>query len=607
MDRGIGSVSSRHTLRALAGAVASWTVIMAVLWAGLWAVGGARAASAQPHPQGVKVEIAWNRYYSFVEIEGHLRALASAYPELIELRSIGKSREGRDMWLAIVTSPDVRKGTEAHRERPAMWIDGNIHANEIQAAEVVLYSIWYLATRYGQNQDITELMDRTTFYMMPVVNPDSRQAWFDEPATPSSPRGNRRPVDDDNDGLVDEDPADDLDGDGSITSMWRPDPSGDWIRDEVDPRVFRQAREGERGEWSRAGSEGIDNDGDGRINEDAEGGDDMNRNWPGDWQPDYIQGGAGAYPFSNPETRAIGEFLYSHPNVAAFQSYHNSGGMILRGPGTSYREDQYPRADQQVLQAIAAAGEELLPFYRSLVIYRDLYNVHGGEATWASEGLGIIAYTNELFNAGKYFQREGYLRPSEAQMTIFRDRLQFGETFKDYTEIDHPQLGRVLVGGTNKWASRSTPTFMLEEECHRNFAFTMFHAGEMAELSFERIEAEPVSPGLWAVSVEVRNSRLIPTRTGRAADRAIGADDLLTCEPAAGRVLTSGRIGNFWDDALAEETRHEPGRVRLRAGVPSRGVVRHRFYIEAPPGTEVRLGYVAEKAVDIRATVTLTP
>ena len=81
------------------------------------------------------------------------------------------------------------------------------------------------------------------------------------------------------------------------------------------------------------GGEGLDNDGDGQVNEDSPGGYDMNRNWAWDWQPNYIQFGAQEYPFSLPETRAIAAFVTEHPNIAAFQSYHNAGGMILRSPG----------------------------------------------------------------------------------------------------------------------------------------------------------------------------------------------------------------------------------------------------------------------------------
>lgn len=566
----------------------------------------ATPASAQAHNES-RVEIAWNRYYEHDKIESYLKRLAEAYPDLIELRSIGKSLEGRDMWLAIVTSPDVKKGTEDHTNKPAMWIDGAIHANEIQATEVVLYSLWYLTKEYGHNDQLTELLDNTTFYMLPMVNPDSRAAWFSEPATPHYPRGNQRPVDDDGDGLFDEDPGNDLDGDGSITQMWKKDPGGRYIRDRKDPRIFTRVGPDEQGEWTYMGNEGIDDDGDGRLNEDWPGGDDMNRNWPADWKPGYIQRGAGPYPLSHPETNAIAQWCYAHPNIAAFQTYHNTGGMILRGPGSSYREGDYPGADRRVYDELGREGEKLLPFYRYLVIYKDLYNVHGGESTWASEALGVISFTNELFTAGKYFQRDGYENPSEEQMLTFRDRLQFGDVFTEYTEYDHPQLGEVLVGGLNKWSSRSTPTFMLEEECHRNFAFTMYHAGAMAKLGFERVEMSRAVPGtdLWQVDVEVRNSHVIPTRTARQAQKSIGTNDLLLCEPSAGTVVTSGSVRNFWDKQI-EETRHEPGRVQLPRGVGSRGSVLHRFFIEAPKGTRVKLSYKAERAMDITKTVTLT-
>lgn len=562
-------------------------------------------ASAQPH-HAAKVEIAWNRYYDVPEIEAHLRALAAAYPDLIELRSIGKSLEGREMWVAIVTSPGAKEGTAAHADKPAMWIDGNIHANEIQAAEVVLYSIWYLAKGYGKNEALTKLLDGASFYMMPVVNPDSRAAWFSRASTPNSPRSNQRPVDDDRDGLIDEDGPDDLDGDGSVTAMWRADPNGTHIRDRFDARIFQRVPAGERGDWSFAGSEGLDNDGDGRINEDWPGGDDMNRNWPADWKPSYVQFGAGPYPLSHPETSAIARFVYAHPNIAAFQSYHNTGGMILRGPGSSYREGDYPRGDREVYDTLGREGEKLLPYYRYLVIYKDLYDVHGGEATWAAESLGVISFTNELFTEEKYFMRDGLENPSDKDMFLFRDRLDFGETFKDYTEIEHPSLGPVLVGGPNKWSSRSTPTFMLEDECHRNFAFTMYHAGEMAALSFERVEVARVTAGadLWQVTVEVRNEGIIPSRTGRQAEKRIGRDDLLTCTPSAGEVAASGSIARWWDTAI-DEVRFEPARVRLARGVPGRGSIMHRFLIEAPEGTRVRLRYEAERAADAERVVEL--
>lgn len=569
-----------------------------ILLAGALALTCVSGAPAQELIPG-RVEIAFNRYYTYAELLELQRQIADAYPDLVTLEKIGESGLGRPLYVAIVNSPKSGPDTE----KPAMWIDGNVHGNEIQASEVVLYSLWYLTKAYGQNEDLTELLDNYSFYFLISQNPDGREHWFEEANSSSSSRSNQRPVDSDRDGLVDEDPADDLDGDGSITSMWIEDPDGDWERDEEDPRIFRRVRGDRKGGWTRLGQEGIDNDGDGRTNEDGPGGDDMNRNWPTDWKPGYVQYGAGEFPLSNPETRAVARFILTRPNIMSGQSYHNTGGMLLRGPGASYLESVYPRSDQQVYDEIGRVGEDILPYYRYMVIYKDLYTVHGGFVNWLAEGLGAYSFTNELWTSGKYFQRD--VGPDEERMWMFRDRLQFGQAFKEYTEYDHPEHGKVLIGGLNKWASRITPTFMLEEECHRNFAFTMYHADQMAVLEWGESRVERLAESdLWVVTVEIKNTKLMPTRSGIQAANDIGANDLLVCDPGQGRVVMSGSLDS-WRDKSIDEVRHEPGRVQLSRGVPGEGRILHRFYIDGAEGQAVRFTYRAERATDIETEITL--
>jgi hypothetical protein len=146
---------------------------------------------------------------------------------------------------------------------------------------------------------------------------------------------------------------------------------------------------------------------------------------------------------------------------------------------------------------------------------------------------------------------------------------------------------------------------MLEEEAHRNFAFTMFHGGEMPKLAFDRTKVERLGGRLWSVTVEVRNEKIIPTRTARARQAGIGASDLLICEPARGvDVVASGKLASWWDTTL-DEVRHEPARVRYDEGVGSRSSIVHRFLIEGKPGARLTLRYEAEKARDIETTVTL--
>ncbi|MBC7834276.1 MAG: peptidase M14 [Phycisphaerales bacterium] len=578
-----------------------------LLIAGASLIGAGRAA-AQPDMPG-KVEIPFNRYYTPDELNDWIRKIGAAYPGLVEIKSIGKSLQGREILLAIVNNPE----TGAHDTKPAMWIDGNIHGNEVQAAEVVLYTLWYLTKNAGQHEGVDALLKDYSFYLLVCVNPDGRAHWFDGPNNSSSSRHNARPIDDDRDGQTGEDPDDDLDGDGSITSMWKEDPSGGWLRSQTDPRVFTRVKPGERGNWTNLGEEGLDNDGDGRINEDGPGGDDMNRNYPGDWQPEYVQFGAGPYPFSAPETRAIGDWILAHPNIAAAQSYHNSGGMILRGPGTEQRQDVYSGEDRRVYDELAQTGEKLLPFYRYLQTFKDLYPVHGGFTNWTFESLGIFSFVNEMWTPLKYFQRDDTDQPDDERTWIIRDKLMLGQIFKDYAEFDHPRYGKVLIGGPNKWSSRNTPTFMLEEECHRNFAFTMYHASQMPVLEFQRVQVKPLgdppagtaSP-LWEVTVGIRNLKLIPTRSGRQQSGRIGLNDLLTATGGKGvSVAAAGRLRRGWYDVAMDPVRHEPERIGVAEGIGPREERIFRFIVHGPQGGTLRVRYEAQKAKPVTREIEL--
>src|SRR5439155_21147939 len=140
------------------------------------------------------------------------------------------------------------------------------------------------------------------------------------------------------------------------------------------------------------------------IDEDPAGGYDMNRNWAWDWQPNYIQYGSQDYPFSLTETRALSAFVIDHPNIGAGQSFHNNGGMILRPPGREGGEIH--SADDNVFRVIAERGEKMLPYYRSMVIWKDLYTVWGGETDWHYGARGILSFVNELWT-GRNINKSG--------------------------------------------------------------------------------------------------------------------------------------------------------------------------------------------------------
>ena len=197
------------------------------------------------------------------------------------------------MWLATVT--DFTVGDPDRK--PGFWIDAGIHANEIQADEVALYTAWFLAEMHGENRFIQQLLSQRVFYILPSLSPDSREAHFYRPNSTHSPRSGQRPVDDDRDGLVDEDAANDLNNDGHITQMRIRDPNGRYKPHPKYPNLLVPAEPHERGEFTLLGVEGIDKDGDGKINEDGDGFYDPNRDWPWQWQPEYVQRALSAIRF----------------------------------------------------------------------------------------------------------------------------------------------------------------------------------------------------------------------------------------------------------------------------------------------------------------------
>ena len=558
--------------------------------------------AADPIYPKPKVDLAFNRLYDYPELEDALKKLVAGHPDLLSLASLGKSVEGRDMWCLTINNPKTGKD----RDKPAMYVEGNVHGNEVQAAEACLYTIWYLAENYGRVEKITKLLDERAFYVLPTVNPDGRAYWFSGPNTTNSSRSGKSPVDNDRDGLFDEDGYDDLNGDGQITEMRKKDPNGRFKVSPDDPRILVPVKPGEKGEYETLGLEGIDNDGDGQVNEDPPGGYDMNRNWPADWQPDHIQGGAGDFPLSWPETKSIAAFILDHPNIAGVQSFHNAGGMILRGPGHPSRQAAYPAADDRVAEEIGAVGAKMIPFYRNFVIHKDLYSVHGGFVNWTYEHMGIFSFSNELWNFDQLLGRPAAAgtnpggRGDQADDLFAADKLLLGATYKEWKPAKHPLYGDIEIGGFVKESQRVPPTFMIEELCHRNAAFVLYHADQMPRLEFGDVEVKPLAGDVFTVTATVKNTRAIPSVAQQAAAHNIGLPDVLSLEGPGLTVLAGGRLLDQYTGEV-EAVERDPARQKLNAGVPGNGSVRVRWFVK---GTgEGTLKHASQKAGTIAKAV----
>src|SRR5512143_366051 len=165
--------------------------------------------------------IATDALYRYAELTGILHELVSEHPRLLACESIGKSHEGRDIWVVTVTNT----ATGAAADKPAFWVDGNIHATEVAASAANLYFLHTLCTQYGSDADVTRALDSRAFYICPRINPDGAEwALADRPKWI---RSSTRPYpydEDEIEGLT----VEDIDGDGRILQMRLPDPNGLW-------------------------------------------------------------------------------------------------------------------------------------------------------------------------------------------------------------------------------------------------------------------------------------------------------------------------------------------------------------------------------------------
>ncbi|MFZ2055477.1 MAG: M14 family metallopeptidase [Candidatus Aminicenantales bacterium] len=549
----------------------------------------------------ITVPLRFDRYYRPDEINDALKALNKAYPALTSLEEVGKSEEGRPLCAMTVNNPK----TGAPLDKPGIYVDGNIHGNEIQGGDISLYLLDYLLGNYGHNKEITELVDRICFYVVPVVNVDGRYHFMTDPNTASSNRGLRIPTDDDRDGLVDEDFPDDIDGDGNICQMRKKDPFGRFKTDPEDARLMVPVKPGEKGEWTILGHEGLDNDGDGLVNEDSEGYVDPNRNWGFDWAPPYVQSGSGEYPFSGTGMKALAEWILTKPNICVGWSFHNSGGMYLRGPSRKGL-GEFPPQDISLYDFIGKQAERITPGYRYLIVWKDLYTTYGDSVEWLVQIMGAYGFVAEVFQV----QTETFRKPAEkaaptsemeapgmAMLTEgitdrerikFNDHLAQGDLYKPWTPFKHPTYGDIKIGGWVKMSSRLSAPFMIKDLVHRNAMVVIFSAKHLPEVELEVTEVKALGKNLFQVRTRLANSRAVPTMSYLAQKVNLYPKDVLNVSGAGAKVVAGGLLTDPYRDQVTYK-KHNPETQFLV--VPGFGKIEHQFLVEGKG--EIKVSYAS--------------
>lgn len=110
----------------------------------------------------------YNTYYNYVELTRCLKSLARRYPHIANLSSIGRSVEGRELWVMRITSEPLTDVSG----KPKFKYVGNMHGDETISRQVLVYLVEYLLGRYGDDPRVTELVNSTDIYIMPSMNPD---------------------------------------------------------------------------------------------------------------------------------------------------------------------------------------------------------------------------------------------------------------------------------------------------------------------------------------------------------------------------------------------------------------------------------------------------
>jgi murein tripeptide amidase MpaA len=465
----------------------------------------------------------FNHYFTNAELENIINAWVVHYPNLISVVNIGESFEKRPIWLLILTN----QVTGSDKEKPAVWIDANIHATEIAGTTTSLRIAHTLLEEYGKVGRFSRLLDTSTYYIVPRVNPDGAEL-----AMASVPRYIRSgvrhyPWEEKEEGLHEQD----IDADGRILQMRIPDPNGDWKISSLDPRLMEKRGLVEHGnEYYRLLPEGLIKDYDGFVIKMARTpeGLDFNRNFPFQWRTEEEQEGAGPYPASEPETKTMVDFIVHHPNINLALTYHTFSRVILRSYSTK-PDDEMDADDLFVTKKIGQIGSELTG-YRCASTFHD-FKYHPKEITtgafddWMYDHLGVFAYTVEQWDlptqAGikdrkfiEWFRDHPHLE--DLQILKWIDENAQANAYVDWYDFEHPQLGKIELGGWNRmYTWRNPPQQFMGAESELNVPFALALGDLLPHLKIHKLEITRLNGKDYQLNLVVENTGFLPTYTSQ--------------------------------------------------------------------------------------------
>lgn len=553
------------------------------------------------------MRVRYDRFYDYAELTETLEAWAAEFPSLLQVESIGASYEGRDIWLCTVTNLE----TGPAEEKPAVIVHAQIHAMEFTGTTAALHLVDHLL--HSDDPRARHALDTRSFYVVPRVNPDGAEAGLrDGRFRRSSVRP--YPHQEPRDGLHRED----VDGDGRVLFMRMRDPNGSWKTHPEDPRLLvARAPDDVEGDFYRVLPEGKILNWDGvtiPVAPPLEGL-DLNRNWPAEWAPEGEQLGAGPFPTSEPEVRALVEAIVERKNITSYVGYHTFSGVHLR-PWSGRPDDEFPVPDLRAFELMGAEATRITG-YPAISIFHDFkYHpkmvIKGGDVDWIYDHLGAYAWVTEFWSPQRAAGLDGYHfidwireHSPDDDLALIRLADELGEGYVDWYPFEHPQLGEVEIGGWDLvrfWFN--PPLSRLEAEVGPHADFAIFLALASPQLEIRSFESTRVGDGAFRLRLVLENAGWLPTNvTEKALERkAVQPIEAELELPDGARVVTG---------KPKEEAGQLGGRVEDRSvtwwgvdhSTKNRALV--EWMVEAKAGD--RVGVVArhERAGTVRAELVL--
>jgi hypothetical protein len=340
-------------------------------------------------------------------------------------------------------------------------------------------------------------------------------------------------------------------------------------------------------------SEGIDNDGDGRVNEDGIGGLDLHRNYPENWRPmpeneatgrGFTQRGAGAYPLSEVETRSLVVFLLEHPNISVMNTMDTTVPMHLRPPSTSPSEERMYPEDLELYKYFDKKGMEISGYTRAGDVYSDYGRgrpLFGHSPDFGYWYYGAIWYGDELWNGGRVGDYDGNGKTDEWDRLQYNDKELSKSRFQEWTKVIHPVHGEVEVGGwDSKFIRQNPPPELLEEWIEKEARFNLMLAGSLPQVVMHEPEIKG-KRGEFTIEIEVENEGFIPTALKQAQLVKMVRPDRITLEFPEGMLpQRSQRRGRFGGRSMEGARREQPQEQKEKPKVEILEPTGGRPYIE---------------------------